>query len=264
MEPLAPTPQVSLFARVRGQPVVEFPRDLYIPPDALEVYLDSFEGPLDLLLYLIKRRNLDILDIPIADITRQYMRYIELMQELRLELAAEYLLMAAMLAQIKSRLLLPRAPEVEDEEDPRAALIRHLQEYERFKLVAEQLDELPRMERDLGDVIVDFPYRQSLQKHPDVSLNALLNAFQEVLVRAELYSHHQIAHEPLSVRERMSIVLGRLDTERFTGFHEMFTVAEGRAGVVVTLLAILELVRGSLIEMVQTEADGPLHLRAAT
>lgn len=252
------------FAIVRGKPVTAPPHDLYIPPDALKVFLESFEGPLDLLLYLIKRQNLDILDIRIADITQQYMRYIDMMQELQLELVGEYLAMAAILAEIKSRMLLPRPVEVEEEDDPRAELIRHLLEYERFKNAAEHLDELPRMDRDLNAVVIEFPYPRAAQPHPEVSLDAILNAFREVTTRAELFAHHHIQREPLSVRERMGKVLDRVTTDQFTSFHEMFSFEEGRAGVVVTLLAILELLKGALIEMVQNEPGGPIYIKGAT
>jgi len=259
-----PAQEEMPFAIVQGTPLTELPRDLYIPPDALEVFLEAFEGPLDLLLYLIKRQNLDILDIPIAKITQQYMSYIDLMQELRLELAAEYLVMAAMLAEIKSRMLLPRPQESEDEEDdPRAELVRRLQEYERYKQAAEDLDALPRMERDLTGVIAEFPDRKVSRMPAAVTLDALLEAFRDVLARAEMFTHHHVQREPLSVRERMSIVLSRINPESFTPFTNMFNAQEGRAGVVVTLLAILELLKESLVEMVQSEPCGPIYLKAA-
>ncbi|MDZ7737186.1 MAG: ScpA family protein [Gammaproteobacteria bacterium] len=252
------------FAIVQGAPYTELPRDLYIPPEALQIFLDAFEGPLDLLLYLIKRQNLDILDIPIARITHQYMQYIELMQELQLELAGEYLLMAAMLAEIKSRMLLPRPVSEEDEEeDPRAELVRRLQEYERYKQAAEDLDQLPRLERDVFVAVAEFPYQNVHQEPPPVSLDELLRAFAEVLERAEMYSHHHVTREPLSVRERMGIVLSRLSAEEFTSFTSLFTVEEGRAGAVVTLLAILELMKESLALLVQNEINGPIYLKAA-
>lgn len=252
------------FAIVQGAPITEFPHDLFIPPDALEVFLEAFEGPLDLLLYLIKRQNLDILDIPIFEITRQYMSYIELMEELQLELAGEYLLMAAMLAEIKSRLLLPRpSSEAEEEEDPRAELIRRLQEYERYKEAAENLNELPRLERDLFGVVVDFPDRKHRQEPPQVSLDAILQAFADVLVRAEMYSHHLVHREVLSVRERMTLVLDRLRGNDFIDFKDLFTLEEGKAGAIVALLAILELLKESLIDMVQNEINGPIYVKAA-
>ena len=251
------------FAIVQGAPLTELPKDLYIPPQALEVFLEAFEGPLDLLLYLIKRQNIDILDIPIAHITRQYMQYIELMEEMQLELAGEYLLMAAMLTEIKSRLLLPRPVEDEDEEDPRAELVRRLQEYERYKQAAEDLDSLPRYERDVFATLVEFPYRSSQQEPPDVELEALLKAFADVLNRADMYTHHLITREPLSLRERMSIVLEKVGADEFIDFPELFNVEEGRAGVIVSLLAILELLKSSLIELVQNEINGPIYLKAA-
>lgn len=252
------------FAVVQGTPINEPPKDLYIPPDALEVFLEAFEGPLDLLLYLIKRQNLDILDIPIAHITAQYMSYIDLMGEIKLELAAEYLVMAALLAEIKSRMLLPR-PKTEDEEelDPRAELVRRLQEYERYKNAANDIDELPRLERDLHTVIVAFDHRDDDYEPPDVSLDSVLAAFQDVLRRAEMFADHRIQRETLSVRERMSIVLDIVTTDRFTSFSELFTAEEGRAGAVVALIAILELLREALIEMVQNEDNGPIYVKLA-
>ena len=251
------------FAVVDGEPVVDVPRDLYIPPDALEVFLEAFEGPLDLLLYLVKRQNLDILDIPIAAVTRQYMEYIELMKELRLELAAEYLAMAAMLAEIKSRLLLPQPERVEDEDDPRAELVRRLQEYERYKIAAEHLDELPRIGRDLLEVRTSTPHLRIAPPRPKVELDGLLAALVGVLSRAEAYRHHQVRMELLSVRERMSIVLDHVTRTRFVEFTALFTPREGRQGVVVTFLALLELLRESLIDLVQSRPFGPIHVRAA-
>lgn len=252
------------FAIVQGAPMTELPKDLYIPPDALEIFLEAFEGPLDLLLYLIKRQNLDILDIPIARITEQYMSYIDLMEELQLELAGEYLLMAAMLAEIKSRMLLPRPQgDEEDEEDPRVELVRRLQEYERYKQAAEDIDDLPRLERDVFGVIVEFPNKETLQKPPEVPLDAVLKAFADVLERAELYSHHHIQRETLSVRERMTLVLERAKSDEFVEFKEFFNEKEGRAGVIVVLLAILELLKESLIDMVQNEINGPIYVKAS-
>jgi segregation and condensation protein A len=249
------------FAVVQGQTLFA-PQDLYIPPDALEVFLEAFEGPLDLLLYLIKRNNLDILDIPIAEITRQYMTYIELMKEMRLELAAEYLVMAAMLAEIKSRMLLPRPAAAEEENDPRAELIRRLQEYERFKKAAEAIDTLPRMERDTFPVVVAGPETRRTRPPPQVELRELLGCFQQVMARAEMYSHHHVLLEPLSVRERMTRILQSVNSEQFMEFGSLFTIEEGRRGVVVTLLAILELLRESLIEMIQSEVFGPIYVKA--
>lgn len=252
------------FALVQGEAVTELPKDLYIPPDALEVILEAFEGPLDLLLYLIRRQNLDILEIPIAEITRQYMRYVEMMSELRLELAAEYLLMAAVLAEIKSRVLLPRPAELDsEEEDPRAELVRRLQEYERFKQAAEELDELPRLERDLFPAEIEIAERRVLRIEPQVELRDMLQALGELLRRADLFSHHQIEREPLSVRERMSHLLDTLSDDRFTDFHALFPVDEGRAGVVVSFLAMLELLKESLIELVQNDPFGMIHVRVA-
>ena len=260
---VTPQQQEMPFAVVQGQPQYTLPKDLYIPPDALEVFLDAFEGPLDLLLYLIRRQNLDILDIPIADITRQYMEYIDLMQDLRLELAAEYLVMAAMLAEIKSRMLLPR-PQAEDEEehDPRAELIRRLQEYERFKQAAEDINALPQVGRDVFPVVVEVPHKHVDQTPPEVDLKEVLLALRDVLHRADMFSSHHIAREPLSLRERMSRVLESVTTERFTQFTDLFDIGEGRQGVVVTFMAILELIKQQLIELVQAESFAPIHVRA--
>ncbi|MEJ2143234.1 MAG: ScpA family protein [Gammaproteobacteria bacterium] len=259
-----PQQQEMPFAVVQGTPISEVPKDLYIPPDALEVFLaESFEGPLDLLLYLIKRQNLNILDIPIADITAQYMEYVEMMTELRLELAAEYLVMAAMLAEIKSRMLLPRPVEEDmDEEDPRAELVRRLQEYERFKQAAEDVDNLPRVGRDVFPAEVQRPDLKIVREPPSVEMKDIMMAFADVLKRASMYEHHHIQMEPLSVRERMSRILSKVKADHFTDFSELFTVEEGRSGVVVSLLAILELIKQSLIELVQTEAYGPIHVKA--
>lgn len=251
------------FALVDGQPLTVIPEDLYIPPDALEIILEAFEGPLDLLLYLIKRQNIDIVDIPIAEITRQYMDYISLMESLRLELAAEYLVMAAMLAEIKSRMLLPRPVEEGDEDDPRAELIRRLQEYERFKKAAEDLDGLPRLERDLHLAQAALPELERRRPLPDVTLQELLISLREVLQRSEAFSSHHIQREPLSVRERMTWVLERLRGGGHVEFASLFTVEEGRLGVVVSFLAILELVKESLVEVVQSEPFAPIYLKGA-
>jgi segregation and condensation protein A len=261
-EAVKPQQQEMPFAVVQGQPQYALPKDLYIPPDALEIFLDAFEGPLDLLLYLIRRQNLDILDIPIADITSQYMEYIELMKDLRLELAAEYLVMAAMLAEIKSRMLLPR-PAVEDEEehDPRAELIRRLQEYERFKQAAEDIEALPQLGRDVFPVVAEVPHKHVDQKPPDVDLQEVLLALKDVLHRADLFSSHQVTREPLSLRERMSRVLATLSRERFTQFTDLFDLSEGRQGVVVTFMAILELIKQQLIELTQADSYAPIHVR---
>jgi segregation and condensation protein A len=253
------------FAVVDGEPVTQLPQDLYIPPYALQVFLEAFEGPLDLLLYLIRRQNLDILDIPIAEITRQYVEYIELMKELQLELAGEYLLMAAMLAEIKSRMLLPRPQSDEEEEDdPRAELVRRLQEYERFKKAAEDLSALPRLERDVFVASVDAPERQVVAQLPDVTLKELLLAFHDVLKRAEMFSKLHLHREPLSVRQRMSEILLRVKANAFSSFSDLFDPEEGRMGVAVTFIAILELLRESAIEVAQAEAFAPLHVRAAS
>jgi segregation and condensation protein A len=259
----AEDPTALPVALVRGTPLTELPKDLYIPPDALEVILEAFEGPLDLLLYLIRRQNLDILDIPIAEITRQYMEYVDMMKGLRLELAAEYLVMAAMLAEIKSRMLLPR-PKTEEgeEEDPRAELIRRLQEYERFKKAAEDLDDLPRMERDTYALKLAAPPRSGPRPQPAVSLQELLLALKDVMHRAEMFTHHHVHMEPLSVRERMSNLLSAVTAEKFTAFPSLFKPEEGKLGVVVTFLAVLELIKESLIEIVQTEPYGPIYVRA--
>lgn len=250
-------------ARVNGEPVV-LPDDLYIPPEALEVFLRSFEGPLDLLLYLIRRKNLDILEIPIAEITRQYIQYIELMQDMRLDLAGEYLLMAAVLAEIKSRWLLPRPP-VEDDEsdegDPRAELIRRLLEYERFKQAAEDLDALPRVERDLfpAQVWVDLDNSEALR--PPVSMDELVLAYQMVLSRAALRSEHHVQREPMSVADRMKSVLERLGNGQRHAFTTLLVEHEGRAGVVVCFLAILELLKAQRLEILQNAPLAPIYLR---
>ena len=262
-----PPEQVEMpFAVVNGEPITELPRDLYIPPQALEVFLEAFEGPLDLLLYLIRRQNLDILDIPLAEITRQYMRYIELMQDLQLELAGEYLVMAATLAEIKSRMLLPRPKINADglEEDPRAELVRRLQEYERFKRAAEGIDALPRLERDVWATSAELKDRQVTRTLPQITLQEMLVAFQEVVVRAEMFAHHHIQRERLSVRERMGDILSALESASFVEFVRLFRPEEGRMGVTVTFLAILELVREGLIDIVQAEPYAPLHVRGAT
>ena len=251
------------FALILGEPLTVIPQDLYIPPNALEVILEAFEGPLDLLLYLIKRQNIDILEIPLEETTRQYMQYIELMQNLKIELAAEYLLMAAMLAEIKSRMLLPRPAESEEEDDPRAELVRRLQEYERFKTAAQNIDEMPRVNREIYLTDVELPELHQDKPLPEVDLRDILFAFKDAMARSEMYSHHHIQREALSVRERMSTVLAALSAEGFTDYTSLFTIEEGRRGVVVTLLAILELVKEQLIDLVQSEAFAPIHLKAS-
>ena len=257
-----PTQAEMPFAVVLGQAVTELPKDLYIPPQALEVFLEAFEGPLDLLLYLIRRQNLDILDIDVSKITEQYMQYVDLMDSMRFELAAEYLLMAAMLAEIKSRMLLPRSESVEEEEDdPRAQLVRRLQEYERFKKAAEDIEELPRMERDNWVAHVAPPPVDRQQPAPDVDMRELLLILSDVLKRAQMYESHQVQREALSTRERMSEVLERLNGEQFVPFVSLFSPREGKLGVVVTFLAIMELIKESLVEIVQTENFGPIHVK---
>ena len=251
------------FAVVQGKAVTELPQDLYIPPDALEVFLEAFEGPLDLLLYLIKRQNIDILEINVSRITQQYMHYVSMMDTMHFELAAEYLLMAAMLAEIKSRMLLPRSSDIEeDEEDPRAQLIRRLQEYERFKKAAEDIDELPRMGRNVYQASAEPPEFNSSRPEPVVEMKELLTALSEVLRRADMFESHHIAKEKLSTRERMSQILARLSNNHFTPFVTLFTVEEGRLGVVVTFLAVMELIKEALVEIVQTEPFGPIHVKA--
>jgi segregation and condensation protein A len=252
------------FAIVQGCAITTLPKDLYIPPDALEIFLaETFEGPLDLLLYLIKRQNLDILDLPVAEITRQYVEYVEMMTDMQLELAGEYLVMAAMLAEIKSRMLLPRpVSETEEEGDPRAELVRRLQEYERFKQAADDIDELPRVRREVFPTEVSPPDLKVVRLPPKVELQEILTAFKDIMQRASMYEHHHINMEPLSVRERMSIVLDNVKTDHFTEFSRLFSVEEGRSGVVVTLLAILELIKQSLLELVQTDPFGPIHVKA--
>ena len=258
-----PQPPLAL---VQGESVTELPTDLYIPPDALEVFLETFEGPLDLLLYLIRRENLDILNIQVADITEQYMRYISLMGALQLELAGEYLLMAAMLAEIKSRMLLPKpVAEGEEEEDPRAELIRRLQEYEQLKAAAENLDALPRMERELYPAAAERPELVRELADPVVDMKDLMMALANVLRRSEMFAHHAVQLEPLSVRERMTGVLDRVRvTTEFLPFADLFTVEEGRQGVIVTFLAIMELVREQLLDLVQQENFAPIYVRTAS
>jgi segregation and condensation protein A len=248
------------FAMVDGEAVTQLPHDLYIPPDALQVFLEAFEGPLDLLLYLIRRQNLDILDIPIAEITRQYLQYIDLMQELQLELVGEYLLMAATLAEIKSRMLLPR-PQSDmagEEADPRAELVRRLQEYERFKSAATDLDELHRVERDVFPASAELVERRVVRLLPSVTMQEMLVALKDVMARAEMFAHLHVQREQLSVRQRMSEILDALRTQAFVEFTHLFRSSEGRMGVAATL----ELLREGLIEIVQSDAYGPIHVRA--
>jgi len=258
-------PAVPCYGWVDGKAITELPHDLYIPPEALKVVLSIFEGPLDLLLYLIRKHNLDILNIPVAEITRQYIEYVDLMKEFKLELAAEYLEMAALLAEIKSRLMLPKNPEAAAEEiDPRAELVRRLQEYERFKVAAEQLDQLPRPGRDYFDISVDTPSAEKIQTYAPVSMDELFSAFQAVLSRLDLKEVHKIQREALSVREKMSLFLTTLEAENFKEFSTFFDPEEGKPGVIVTFLAILELAKDALIELVQNQYLGPIYLRLAT
>ena len=260
-------PVVEALGRLFDEPIMQLPEDLYIPPEALRVFLEAFEGPLDLLLYLIRRQNLDILTINVATITHQYIEYVELMKAMEIELAGEYLLMAAMLAEIKSRTLLPRPPKAEgEEEDPRAELIRRLQEYERLKEAAEALDTLPRVGRDWFSVQAGLPPLETRVIHPDVELDELLGALSDILKRAELAQAHQISREVLSTRERMLKIMEQLSQDgeggRYTPFEALFTLEEGRAGVVVTFMAILELAKEAMIEIVQNAPLSPIHVRA--
>ncbi len=264
--PFRPLPQQQEMplALVRGQPLVEMPLDLYIPPDALEVILEAFEGPLDLLLYLIRRQNLDVLDIPIAEITRQYMEYIDLMREMRLELAAEYLVMAAILAEIKSRLLLPRPPgdDAGGETDPRAELVRRLQEYERYKRAAEDLDALPRIERDTSVAHADAGARNVVRLPPPVELRELLLALKDVLRRAELNGAVAMQRDALSIRERMSDLLKLVEDGAFHAFEEVFRPEQGRLGIVVSFIAMLELLKEAMLEVIQDAPLAPVYLKA--
>ena len=254
---------MSMAIKVLGEEVTELPQDLYIPPGALRVFMETFEGPLDLLLYLIKKQNLDILNIPVAEITAQYVQYVDLMRELHIDLASEYLVMAAMLAEIKSRLLLPRPEKLEEEgEDPRAELIRRLQEYERFKQAAEDLDQLEREERDVFVADANPPKMELAVAHPEVSLEQVLAAFRDVIKRARLYTDHTISREVLSIRERMSIVLDKIVTKEFTSFCHFFDEKEGKMGVVVTFIAILELLRLKQIEFVQHQEFAPIYVKS--
>jgi len=261
--PSRPTQGEMPFAMVHGKAYTQLPQDLYIPPDALEVFLEAFEGPLDLLLYLIRRQNIDILDINVSEITTQYMAYVDLMDSSQFELAAEYLVMAAMLAEIKSRMLLPRSSEeAEEEDDPRASLIRRLQEYERFKQAAEDINALPRVGRDIYQASAQAPDRSLTRLDPDVELQELLLALSEVLRRADMFESHHVSKEKLSTRERMAQVLDTLAHNHFVPFVSLFKVEEGRLGVVVTFLAVMELIKESLVEIVQSESFGPIHVKA--
>lgn len=251
------------FAYVAGKAITQLPHDLYIPPDALEVFLEAFEGPLDLLLYLIKRQNIDILDIDVSMITEQYMAYVDLMESHQFELAAEYLVMAAMLAEIKSRMLLPRSSnDEEDEEDPRAQLIRRLQEYERYKKAAEDIDALPRLERDTFLAAAQIPHLERNTPDPVVELQEILAALAGALRRADMFENHQVQRETLSTREKMAEILVRLSSERFVPLVSLLMREEGRLGVVVTFLAVMELIKDSLVDIVQSEPFAPIHIKA--
>jgi segregation and condensation protein A len=252
--------QIEPLARYRGSPILEVPADLYIPPDALHVLLDAFEGPLDLLLYLIRKHNLDVLDIPMAELTRQYMEYVEMMRASQLELAAEYLLMAALLIEIKSRMLLPRPGQGAEEEDPRAELVRRLLEYERMKLAAQKLNALPQAGRDF--TLVHVWIEQAAERQiPDVNPEDLRAAWMGLFARARVRRHHRITREELSVREHMSMVLRRLQASRFVRFEDLFDPARGLPVLVVTFLAILELARESLIEVTQQGVFSPIYVK---
>ena len=251
------------FALVQGQPITEVPHDLYIPPDALEIILEAFEGPLDLLLYLIRRQNLDILDIPITEITRQYIEYINMLEDVQFELAAEYLVMAAILAEIKSRMLLPRPASADGEEsDPRAELVRRLQEYERFKQAAEDLDELPRVGRDFALTEAFVENKSVVRLPPPVELREILSALKDVMGRAELFTTHHISGEPLSVRERMSRIMSALRDNPYMEFHRLFDPDEGRMGIVVSFLALMELTREQLVDLIQNEPYGQIYIKS--
>lgn len=263
-DPNAPEQQELPFAFVAGEAITEVPKDLYIPPNALEIFLEAFEGPLDLLLYLIKRQNIDVLNINVADITDQYMNYVELMESWQFELAAEYLVMAAMLAEIKSRILLPRQEEdeAEDEDDPRMQLIRRLQEYERFKQAAQDVDNLPRIDRDIYRAGAALPDIEKVAPDPTVDLKEVLIALSQVLKRGDNFEHHQVQMETLSTREKMSEILVRITDQKFVPLVSLLIREEGRLGVVVTFLAIMELMKDSMIEIVQSESFGPIHLKS--
>ena len=251
------------FAYVAGQAITELPKDLYIPPDALEIFLESFEGPMDLLLYLIKRQNIDILEVNVADITEQYMSYVDLMEASQFELAAEYLVMAATLAEIKSRILLPRqSAEESDEADPRLQLIKRLQEYERFKQAAEDINALPRMDRELHPANADLPEIERVIPDPDIDLQSVLVALASVMRRVEMFEHHHIQRETLSTREKMSEILARIPNQKFVPLVSLLMHEEGRLGVVVTFLAVMELMKDSMVEIVQSESFGPIHIKA--
>ena len=257
----SPTQEEMPFAVVQGKNLTTLPKDLYIPPDALEIILEAFEGPLDLLLYLIRRQNLNILEIDVAEISKQYMGYIDLMKTIQLEVASDYLVMAAMLTEIKSRMLLPKRNEEVDEEDPRAELIRRLQDYERFKVAADDLDQLPRLERDTHPAKIFSETSKPEPGYVNVEMNDLIVALADVMARAEMFESHQIQFETLSTRERMSDVLERISNGEFVVFNQLFSIEEGKIGVVVTFLAIMELLKERLVDIVQNELFGSIHLR---
>ena len=257
----SPTQEEMPFAVVQGKNLTTLPKDLYIPPDALEIILEAFEGPLDLLLYLIRRQNLNILEIDVAEISKQYMGYIDLMKTIQLEVASDYLVMAAMLTEIKSRMLLPKRDEEVDEEDPRAELIRRLQDYERFKAAADDLDQLPRLERDTHPAKIFSETSKPEPGYVNVEMNDLMLALADVMARAEMFESHQIQFETLSTRERMSDVLERISNGEFVVFNQLFSIEEGKIGVVVTFLAIMELLKERLVDIVQNELFGSIHLR---
>tara|TARA_B100001013_G_scaffold344239_1_gene274186 strand:+ start:5486 stop:6355 length:870 start_codon:yes stop_codon:yes gene_type:complete len=251
------------LAFIAGEAITEVPKDLYIPPDALEIFLEAFEGPLDLLLYLIKRQNINILEINVAEITDQYMAYVELMEASQFELAAEYLVMAAMLAEIKSRILLPRHEEEgTEEDDPRMELIRRLQEYERYKEAAQKINDLPRMDRNYYLAKAMLPVIERVTPDPDVDLQDMLISLARVLRRADMFEHHHIQLETLSTREKMSEILIRISEHKFVPLVSLLVKEEGRLGIVVTFLAVMELMKDSLIEIVQTDPFGPIHLKS--
>lgn len=249
------------YAIVLGEPIESFPEDLYIPPDAMEVFLESFTGPLDLLLYLIKKQNIDVLNLPVAEITAQYLQYIEAMKKMHLEMAAEYLVMAAMLAELKSKLLLPKPPEILEEEDPRADLIKKLKEYQRYRQVAEAIELLPRLEREIFLVCADNPEIKTKKPLPKLELAELIKAFKELLVRVENQPEYTVKRETLSVRKRMSDVLAKLKEKKFLSFSSLINLTEGKMGVIVTFLAILELLRQHALVLVQSEPAGKIYLQ---
>lgn len=252
----------TVAAKVAGEQFTDIPEDLYIPPEAMQVILEVFEGPLDLLLYLIRKHNLDILDIPVAHITQQYVEYIEMLKYTHLELVGEYLEMAALLAEIKSRMLLPKPKtETEEEIDPRAELVRRLQEYEQIKTVAEKLAVLPRTGEDMFVCSANPPQIEEEKPQPEIDFRELLLAFKDVLQRADIDAAHNIEREVLTVRERMSLILKQLEADKFVNFVEFFDYGEGRLGMVVTFLAILELTREWVIELVQSESYAPIYVR---